>query len=258
MKYGYLFPLLFFFITCRQKQPAAQTSSGIVETVKPDPVYNSIGEIKTPEGFTRIKAPDNSFAGWLRTVPLKADKAVYLYNGERKRNQLAQFAVIDIPTGTKDLQQCADVIMRLRAEYLFKYKKYSEIAFMDYANKWYRWGGGDNRVAFENYLQRVFGMCGSASLEKQLKTVSDFNAIKPGDVLIQGGFPGHAVIVADMAVNKDGKKMYLLVQGYQPAQDMHVLVNYNDAKLSPWYAVNENETIYTPEWTFKRTDLKTW
>ncbi|HEV7780072.1 MAG TPA: DUF4846 domain-containing protein [Chitinophagaceae bacterium] len=229
-------------------------------------VYHSIAEIETPAGFTRIPAADDSFAGWLRSIPLKEDKTVYLYNGTKKRNQAAQFAVIDIPTGNKDLQQCADVVMRLRAEYLYKNKLYKDIAFMDYAGKWYRWNGGDNRGAFDNYLQNVFGWCGSASLEKQLKTVSDFRAIKPGDVLVQGGFPGHAVIAVDMAVNAKGQKVYMLAQGYQPAQDMHVLLNPNDPGLSPWYAVDGYETgsfveqgdIITPEWTFNKTNLKTW
>jgi hypothetical protein len=264
MRQYILLVLLFAGISCDQSKPAesslTQGPSGNLDEPSPEnPVYRSIGEIKAPAGYTRIEAAGNSFTGWLRTVPLKEDKTVYLYNGTKKRNQLAQFAVINIPTGNQDLQQCADVVMRLRAEYLFKNKMYKDIAFMDYNRKWYRWDGTDDREKFERYLQTVFNWCGSASLEKQLKGVADFNAIKPGDVLIQGGFPGHAVIVADMAINQEGKKVYLLVQGYQPAQDMHVLVNPNDPALSPWYAVDlDGEDVYTPEWHFKKTGLKTW
>jgi hypothetical protein len=260
MKRYRLFVLPFIVLACKEKPPQLSAAkNGPTTVVAETPIfYSSIGKITTPQGFKRIDAADDSFTGWLRTIPLKKEKTVYLYDGTKKRNQGAQFAVIDIPTGNKDLQQCADVVMRLRAEYLFKYKKYKEIAFMDYAGKWYRWSGGDNRRAFDNYLQTVFGWCGSASLEKQLKTVTDFNAIKPGDVLVQGGFPGHAVIVADMATNAAGKKAYLLVQGYQPAQDMHVLVNPNDLNLSPWYAVDIEGDMMTPEWTFKKTNLKTW
>jgi hypothetical protein len=234
-------------------KPAEETNVPVKESF-----LGNIGEIPTPRGFTRIAAGDGSFTSWLRAVPLKKEKTVYLYNGQVKPNQSAQFAVIDIPTGNKDLQQCADVVMRLRAEYLFQYKKYNEIAFMDYAGKWYRWNGGDQRDAFDNYLQTVFGWCGSASLQKQLKPVTVFGDIKPGDVLVQGGFPGHAVIVADMAINKEGKKIYLLVQGYQPAQDMHVLLNPNDPDLSPWYAADMEGDIITPEWRFNKPDLKTW
>jgi hypothetical protein len=39
---------------------------------------------------------------------------------------------------------------------------------------------------------------------------------------------------------------------------MHILRNPNDAKLSPWYPVDFGDTLRTPEWTFRRTDLKRW
>lgn len=220
--------------------------------------YHAISEIPLPAGYSRVPAAEGSFAAWLRNLPLKEDKTVYLFNGQRKGNQEAQFAVVDMATGSSDLQQCADVVMRLRAEYLFSTKQFNEIAFMDYGGKWYRWQGGANRPGFDNYLKQVFGWCGSASLEKQLKPVNNFLDMKPGDVLVKGGFPGHAVTVVDMAVNNEGKKVYLLVQGYQPAQDMHVLINPSDAALSPWYLLEEQPEIITPEWRFVPQQLATW
>lgn len=250
----FLLPVVFGCGNRKQDYPAFQ------QIVEQEPVVNkNIGDISTPKGFIRMTAEQGSFAAWLRTVPLKKGKTVFLYNGKLKPNQSAQFAVIDIPTGNKDLQQCADVVMRLRAEYLFSQKKYADIAFMDYSGKWYKWQGRDNRPLFDNYLQTVFGWCGSASLEKQLKPVTDLNNIKTGDVFVQGGFPGHAVIVADMAVNEQGKKVYMLIQGYQPAQDMHVLINPRNGELSPWYEVNEAEdAIVTPEWTFSKSHMRQW
>lgn len=219
----------------------------------------SIAEIPLPEGFTRTRFEPGSFGSWLRELPLKKDKTVYLYDGAKKRNQSAQYAVIDISTGNKDLQQCADVVMRLRAEYLFAEKKYDSISFTDYSGKKYKWQGKDNRHLFDQYLETVFGWCGSASLEKQLKPVMVFDSISTGDVLVKGGFPGHAVIVADMAQNSNGEKIYLLVQGYQPAQDMHVLVNPADFTYSPWYkAVGEESIVQTPEWEFTKGQLKRW
>ena len=56
-----------------------------------------------------------TFGAWLRSVPLKKNLTVYLYNGVPKRNQEAQFAVLDVSVGHEDLQQCADAVMRLRA-----------------------------------------------------------------------------------------------------------------------------------------------
>ncbi len=220
--------------------------------------YKTIGDIPVPKDFMRIRAETGSFAEWLRDVPLKKDKMVHLYDGSFKLNQTAQFAIVDIPVGNRDLQQCADAVMRLRAEYLYAEKRYTDIAFMDYSGKWYKWSGTANRPAFDNYLQKVFGYCGSASLEKQLKPVTDFNNIKAGDVLVKGGFPGHAMTVVDVAVNKKGKKVYMLLQGYQPAQDMHVLLNPVNDTMSPWYEVTDREEIITPEWRFTKKNLKTW
>ncbi len=251
------FILLLNLISCQPPQKKVTDDNVLIE---PDiPLYDkSINDIKPPESYKRVTAQPNSFAAWLRSVPLKKDKAVFLYNGKLKPNQSAQFAVIDIPVGNKDLQQCADAVMRLRAEYLYAQKKYAEIAFMDYTGKWYKWTKASNRQAFENYLQTVFGWCGSASLEKQLKVVSNFNAIKAGDVLVQGGFPGHAMMVVDVVMNENGNKLFMLAQGYQPAQDMHVVVNPVNDKLSPWYEVTDMEEIITPEWRFIKKNLKTW
>lgn len=218
----------------------------------------TIGTIPVPDGFKRLPAATGSFLNWLRGIPLKENRTVYLYNGVPKRNQSAQYAVLDISTGNKDLQQCADVVMRLRAEYLYAQKRFDEISFMDYSKKWYSWKGKEDRSRFELYLQQVFGYCGSASLEKQLRPVADFSGIRPGDVLVQGGFPGHAVIVADMAQNDKGQKIFMLVQGYQPAQDMHVLVNPSDNSGSPWFEIPAGEELVTPEWVFQKRHLRTW
>jgi Domain of unknown function (4846) len=238
---------------------SAQQEPPPVTEAKPVPeLYKTIGAIKEPVGFKRDSSTPGSFSAWLRTIPLKKDNTVYLYNGKRKRNQYAQFAVLDISVGDKDLQQCADAVMRLRAEYLYAQKRYSAISFMDYGGKWYNWSGNDNRPAFDNYLQTVFGWCGSASLEKQLKPVARFNDLKAGDVFVHGGFPGHAMIVADIAVNEKGEKIFMLVQGYQPAQDIHVVINPNDNHLSPWYIINDEDEISTPGWTFYKKELRTW
>jgi len=220
--------------------------------------YHFIDSIPLPKGFRRIYADNDAFAGWLRHIALKEDKTVHLYNGRFKPNQLAQFAVLDISVGNKDLQQCADAVMRLRAEYLFAEKKFDEIIFTDNAHTSYIFKAPYTKQNFMQYMQQVFGMCGSASLSKQLKPVANLADIQPGDVLIRGGFPGHAVIVVDVAVNDKGKKIFMLAQSYMPAQDIHVLVNPMDENLSPWYEVNDENNITTPEYLFYRNELKTW
>ena len=222
------------------------------------PTIKIVSDIPLPEGYERLYKNKNSFGEWLSAIPLKPDRRVFLYNGNLKKNQSAQYAVLDIPVGNRDLQQCADAIMRMRAEYLFANGRYNEIRFSDNNGTWYCWTGANNRKGFETYLQRVFGMCGTASLAKQLGITRQMKDIQPGDVFIKGGFPGHAMLVVDVATNKQGKKIYLLAQSYMPAQDIHIVNNPTNAVLSPWYEVNDDDEIETPEWTFGRGELKGW
>ncbi|MBU8933649.1 MAG: DUF4846 domain-containing protein [candidate division Zixibacteria bacterium] len=237
-------------------------------------------EILTPPGFVRVTVDDSSFAEWLRYLPLKkAGTPVFLHNGQRKGNQEAHFAVIDIDPGTRNLQQCADAVMRLRAEYLYSRGDYEVIHFKftsgDEASfrRWitgYRPIVNGNNVTWEKraqpdssyqcfreYLEIVFTYAGSYSLSQELKSRRQPGAIQIGDLFIKGGFPGHAVIVIDMAYDSLlGEKLFLLAQSYMPAQDIHILKNPNDANLSSWYKLPSGPTLVTPEWVFKVDELK--
>nr|WP_294859370.1 DUF4846 domain-containing protein [uncultured Fluviicola sp.] len=83
-----------------------------------------------PDGYERKSADSSSFGFYLRNLPLKKHgSAVHLYNGSLKGNQSAHVAVINMSVGSRDLQQCADAVMRLRGEYLFHNKLYSDIHF---------------------------------------------------------------------------------------------------------------------------------
>lgn len=221
-------------------------------------LHQKIADIPLPAGYKRAQIIQGSFAAWLKNIALKKDRTVYRFDGSRKPYQSAQFAVLDISVGKNDLQQCADAVMRLRAEYLFSRNRFSDIVFSDNNGTKYNFREPYNRINFDRYLNRVFGMCGSASLAKQMKTRGEMRKVEPGDVLIRGGFPGHAVIVLDVAVNNAGKKIYLLAQSYMPAQDVHVLLNPVNKEISPWYEVNDEIMIKTPEYTFTKYELKSW
>lgn len=234
--------------------------------------------IKPPAGFQRSKMDKGSFGYWLQRIPLKPGKPrVLLYNGEEKGYQGAHHAVIDMDVGKRDLQQCADACMRLRAEYLYSRKDDAAIHFNFTSGDncaWSKWKQGyrpkisGNKVSFvksaqasgtynnfKAYLQKVFTFAGTASLSKEMKAIS-VDEMQPGDVFIQGGFPGHAVMVMDVATDASDKKLFLLAQSYMPAQEMHVLVNPKDAGLSPWYSADFGTTLETPEWSFQASDLK--
>jgi len=62
----------------------------------------------------------------------------------------------------------------------------------------------------------------------------------------------------DVAENTAGKKIFMLAQSYMPAQDIHVLINPLHDALSPWYEVNDDNKIITPEYLFYRNELKSW
>ena len=245
--------ILPLFVHCSYSP--ASPAMGTVNPGNENP-FASIVSISLPEGYQRIKLESGSFGEWLRRFPLKKDKTVYKFDGSRKQNQSAQFAVLDISTGKKDLQQCADAVMRLRAEYLYEQKRISEISFSDNNGKKYNVPANADRKEFDRYLENVFSWCGTLSLAKQLKKVEDMSDILPGDVLIKGGSPGHAAIVMDVAINKKGEKIYLLANSYMPAQDIHIVLNTGAIGLSPWYAVSNDRVIELPEWTFTADQLR--
>ncbi len=254
--------ILFLFVSCHSENPTAQIGKKVVVKkevkISNDNIYEVIQNIPTPINYCRTEVAKNSFGYWLGQVPLKKDKSVYLYNHNLKANQSAQFAVLDVSVGNKDLQQCADAVMRLRAEYLFSQNEMNQILFTDNEKKKYSFSAPFTREHFTQYLDKVFAMCGTASLSQQLKSKNNFNDIVAGDVIIRGGFPGHAVIVMDVAENAQKEKIFLLAQSYMPAQDIHILKNENDEAISPWYKIPEDEIIKTPEYIFYKNELKTW
>lgn len=240
--------------------------------------YTIETRILLPQGYERVTIKKSSFGAYLRNLPLKKHGSkVLLHTGSAKVNQRASVAVVNLPIGKRDLHQCADAVMRFRAEYLWKQKRYKDIHFnftngfrVDYT----KWMNG-NRIAikgnktwwvkkrsfsnsykdFWRYMETIFAYAGTYSLAKELKKVSVDN-IAIGDVFIQGGMPGHAVIVVDMAVHKKSKnKIFLLAQSYMPAQETHVLSNHLSL-IGPWYSLDQGEMLVTPEWTFSSNDLK--
>lgn len=230
-----------------------------------------------PKDFTRITVKEDSFGAYLRKLPLKEHGSKVLYHDGRTKNVLGIYeAVVDMDIGERNLQQCADAVMRLRGEYLYGMGAYNKIHFnftngfrVDYS-KWmdgYRVRIEGNKTSytkshaasntyedFRRYMNLVFVYAGTLSLEQELESV-DMTEMAIGDVLIQGGNPGHTVIVVDMATNDEGKQLYMLAQSYMPAQDIQILCNPN-SEHSPWYPIEESEQIITPEWTFSKEDLK--
>ena len=202
---------------------------------------------------------------------------MHLYDGALKGRQDVHAAVIDMSVGGRDLQQCADAVIRLRAEYLFATGRQDEIAFHftnGFLAEWRRWRRGE-RIAVDGnecrwlrraepdvshdellrFLDIVFTYAGTLSLEKELRPVGP-DYLRIGDVFITGGSPGHAVIVVDLARDASGRAIFLLAQSYMPAQEIHVLKNLRHPELGPWFTSGEDDALYTPEWTFQWDDRR--
>lgn len=237
---------------------------------RPDPAQSFEARFAPPDGFTR--PPCDGLCGWLRRLPLKPGRPpVHLFDGSLKGNQAAQVAVVDVDVGRRDLQQCADAVMRLWSEYRFAAGTADGLCIPLTSGAplpWIRWARGEvprvagaklewerrgpenrSHAAFRRYLDFAFTYAGTASMERAMVTRVRMSELQPGDVFVQGGFPGHAVIVIDVAHGPAGRRAFALAQSYMPAQELHVLDNPAHPGR-PWYELGEGETLRTPEWTF--------
>jgi hypothetical protein len=227
-----------------------------------DPAESIAERIAPPATYQRTLTAAGTFEDWLRHLPLKkGTPPIRLFNGQERGGRIGHVAVVDIDVGERDLQQCADAVIRLRAEYLWAAGRRDAIQFhftsgdrADYT-KWLegfspeaqgtavRWVRGkarpDTHASLRSYLDVVFTYAGTRSLAKELRAVASPADMRIGDVFIQAGSPGHA---------------FLLAQSYMPAQDIHVLKN--PAGSDAWYDVDFGDVLRTPDWTFKRTDLR--
>src|SRR5688572_22103011 len=78
-----------------------------------------INRFAPPPGYLRIAVAEGRFGAWLRALPLRPiGEPILLHTGQPRGTQSGAAAVIDIDVGRANLQQCADAIIRLRAEYL--------------------------------------------------------------------------------------------------------------------------------------------
>lgn len=239
---------------------------------------NTVAERFVPiTGYVRLPVKPNSFAEYLRVFPLKANGTkVLLFDGREKPNQV-QVAVLAIDKGNKDLQQCADAVMRLRAAYLFAQKRFSEIHFNNFTGismDWLRYTKGFRITnkgyqktalpdasdrAFRQYLDMVFNYANTFTLEQELKPKT-INELTIGDVFIVSNPKsyGHAMLVVDVAQNpKTQDKIFLLAQSYMPAQDIHVVKNPLFPQNLGWFSLQHlKNQLQTPEWVFPISALR--
>lgn len=220
---------------------------------------------KPPAGYEREAYKEKEFGHFLQQLPLKPiEDLVMYYNGRTKDRRDIYASVIDLPIGKRDLHQCADAVMRLRADYLYQNKRYDDIHFnflSDSKPRYYKsFAAGDySYPKYWKYLEYIFSYANTSSLHDELTTVKSMDDVHIGDIFVQKGNPiGHAIIVVDMVIDpKNGQKLVLLAQSYMPAQELQIINNPINKSLSPWYVLS-GDVIRTPEWKFYPENLKTW
>ena len=145
--------------------------------------------VTPPAGYVREACDLHSFTAYLRTLSLlPAGSKVFLYNGQVKRNQAAAYAVIDMEIGNRDLQQCADAVIRLRAEYLWAQKRYDEIKFnftSGFPAEYKKWAEG-NRIKVNGNKVEWYAATAPDLVDKERQLELAYQAERSYDVFRNG------------------------------------------------------------------------
>lgn len=281
----YFFVFLNGYFNKNENKPSNNTEFILNRTFQKDEDSMILPDGKTleerillPDGYKRSDTIKGSFAQFIRRYKMKEDKSpVLLYDGSEKRNRSAHIAVFSLPIEKYDLQQCADSIMRMYAEYFWYTKQFDKISFYftnGFLCEYTKWRKGyrvhvdgnvvtwrkdtdydDSYETFLKYLKVVFSYSGTLSMEKYETEIISVDKIEVGDIILNGDSPGHVVMIVDVCENEMGEKAYLMGQGYMPAQEFHVIKNPKHEN-DPWYYENEMTfPLRTAEYTFTEENM---
>lgn len=198
-----------------------------------------------PAGYRRVPVPLDSWGAWLRLLPLRPRGTDIVNQAGRTivpgtAPTLGAVLAIDV---RRD-QQCADIIYRLRAEYLWTKGRADEVSFKATDGStlgWRDWRRGirpfslgkrlafgktapadNSRAAFDTFLAAIFRWCGTISLRRDTVSVGAED-LQVGDILVKAGSPGHAVLIVDLVQDRQGNRKALIMQGWMPAQSPHIV-----------------------------------
>jgi len=219
-------------------------------------------------GYTVFADEAESWTEWLRLLPLAAPGTpVRNHRGEivvpGDDEHLAAVVAIDI--GTQDLQQSADVILRLYAEWrwwiddlhmlylsdtqvelpLQKWAAGERLAASDGKPAWVRQPEPKAKLEyadFRAYLDSVFPWSDSQALLAESIPL-DPEKLAPGSFFLHEGHPAQVLIVLDVATAPDGKRAMLLAQALNPAENLHVIRPNRD---SVWFPVRIDQPVRVP------------
>lgn len=222
-----------------------------------------------PPGYKRVAVEAGSFAEWLRGLPMAPEGTpAKSFDGHETLAADDDYlaGVVAIDTGTPDLQQSSDVIIRLHAEYLWSRGDKDKITYLS-ATKLSmplsRWEKGQRLIPngpnvfwvvkgkpseldhaeFRRYLDAVFNWANSTSLSPRSTPVDDPKELVAGDFFLQSEEPNHVAVVLDVAEKPSGERVALLGQARNPAESIHVV---RPGKATPWFSVRPPVPVLTP------------
>ncbi|MFZ9942837.1 MAG: DUF4846 domain-containing protein [Bacteroidia bacterium] len=264
-----------------EQENVQSTPAHVPQELNTNPDGSEIkSRIQPPDGFNWVEEEEGSMGQFLQNLKLKPSGSQILdYTGTPIDNQSEHAAVLDIDVGDKNLQQCADAVIRLRAEYLWHHNRHGEIAFHFTSGDLCRWEdyrdglrpsitGNNVRFSktatrdgsyanFRKYLNLVFTYAGTISLDKETRRLGTDETLETGDILITPGSPGHVVIIVGHAKNANGKNIYLLAESYMPAQSIHIVTNPYNSSISPWYELKPTtDPVTTARYSFETGNFR--
>ncbi|EDM44163.1 hypothetical protein SCB49_04020 [unidentified eubacterium SCB49] len=234
--------------------------------------------ILVPDGFKRAYYEPGTFPKYLQDYALKEyGTKVINYDGKPYVYQAGHVGVLEVPVPSNGLQQCADALMRLRAEYLWDTGQKSKIGFNFTSGHYCSWlkyaegfrpkingnkvtfhktaGADASKKNFYKYLNLIYTYAGTQSLYSELPKVSEVDQLEVGDMLVTPGFPGHIIMIVDKATNANGNNLFIFAQGNTPAQSVHILKNPSDTTISPWFELEMGAALQIPTYYFNKSQF---
>ena len=214
---------------------------------------------EAPDGYERVEIDD--YTEYFRNFPIHIGEGRY-YDGKTLPGFGITYAAnLDYYIGRRDLHQCADAAIFMRTAYLVRTREYKDI-------KWHYTDGSHltyssflsmrkakhGKESFLAYMENIWTYAGTWSIQEYETDSVNIKDARPGDIFVEGGFPGHAVTIVDMVENDEGKRLYMLAQSFMPAQSHHILLDIND---TVWFDFDRNENVVaTPGWVFSKRSVK--
>lgn len=224
----------------------------------------NISAIRCPDEYSRIRLDESSLSDYVRKLPLKPVGSDVLTHEGRIIHPADEITAVINWKKPSRVQQCADVAIRLHAEFLRSKGKIGSIKYKTLDGtliSYKKWLSGsysldssgsikytpsvskksDNGIEFENYLQFVMTYANSSSLARDLPVVNEKDLL-PGDIYIQpdvsgrGGI-GHVSIVLDICENSQIQRLYLFGYGFIPAQDFHLPRPGSRQGIGSWFTL---------------------